>query len=391
MLKQWMLFSLVFGLYLLNISVAQAQKLIPAQPELAAKAWVLVDAQTGRVLAEKNADEQLPPASLAKLMTTYIVSNEIEAGRMEEQSLVRISDNAWELGGAKTDGSTMFLSPRSEVSVLDLMHGVIIQSGNDAAIALAEYVSGDEQAFSDTMNRQAELLGMNNTRYLNATGLPAEGMVTTARDLSLIASAIIREHPNYYSIYSKKYFEHNNINQPNRNRLLWRDTSVDGLKTGYTKAAGYCLVASAQRRDMRLISVVLGASSEAARAKESQKLLSYGFRNYDTKVIYSAGDLLKENTKVWYGQQEFLNLTISDDVILTFPRGSQKKLAANILVDEQIEAPIYQGQELGRLQVTLDSKTLIDVPLVAQAGIEESGLMSRFFDWIILFFTKLMS
>ncbi|MDB2594121.1 D-alanyl-D-alanine carboxypeptidase [Porticoccaceae bacterium] len=391
MLKQWMLFSLVFGLYLLNISVAQAQKLIPAQPELAAKAWVLVDAQTGWVLAEKNADEQLPPASLAKMMTTYIVSNEIEAGRMEEQSLVRISDNAWELGGAKTDGSTMFLSPRSEVSVLDLMHGVIIQSGNDAAIALAEYVSGDEQAFSDTMNRQAELLGMNNTRYLNATGLPAEGMVTTARDLSLIASAIIREHPNYYSIYSKKYFEHNNINQPNRNRLLWRDTSVDGLKTGYTKAAGYCLVASAQRRDMRLISVVLGASSEAARAKESQKLLSYGFRNYDTKVIYSAGDLLKENTKVWYGQQEFLNLTISDDVILTFPRGSQKKLAANILVDEQIEAPIYQGQELGRLQVTLDSKTLIDVPLVAQAGIEESGLMSRFFDWIILFFTKLMS
>jgi len=391
MLKQWMLFSLVFGLYLLNISVAQAQKLIPAQPELAAKAWVLVDAQTGRVLAEKNADEQLPPASLAKMMTTYIVSNEIEAGRMEEQSLVRISDNAWELGGAKTDGSTMFLSPRSEVSVLDLMHGVIIQSGNDAAIALAEYVSGDEQAFSDTMNRQAELLGMNNTRYLNATGLPAEGMVTTARDLSLIASAIIREHPNYYSIYSKKYFEHNNINQPNRNRLLWRDTSVDGLKTGYTKAAGYCLVASAQRRDMRLISVVLGASSETARAKESQKLLSYGFRNYDTKVIYSAGDLLKENTKVWYGQQEFLNLTISDDVILTFPRGSQKKLAANILVDEQIEAPIYQGQELGRLQVTLDSKTLIDVPLVAQTGIEESGLMSRFFDWIILFFTKLMS
>ncbi|MDA8786534.1 D-alanyl-D-alanine carboxypeptidase [Porticoccaceae bacterium] len=391
MLKQWMLFSLVFGLYLLNISVAQAQKLIPAQPELAAKAWVLVDAQTGRVLAEKNADEQLPPASLAKMMTTYIVSNEIEAGRMEEQSLVRISDNAWELGGAKTDGSTMFLSPRSEISVLDLMHGVIIQSGNDAAIALAEYVSGDEQAFSDTMNRQAELLGMNNTRYLNATGLPAEGMVTTARDLSLIASAIIREHPNYYSIYSKKYFEHNNINQPNRNRLLWRDTSVDGLKTGYTKAAGYCLVASAKRRDMRLISVVLGASSETARAKESQKLLSYGFRNYDTKVIYSAGDLLKENTKVWYGQQEFLNLTISDDVILTFPRGSQKKLAANILVDEQIEAPIYQGQELGRLQVTLDSKTLIDVPLVAQAGIEESGLMSRFFDWIILFFTKLMS
>ena len=391
MLKQRMLYSLVFCLCLLNISVAQAQKLIPAQPELAAKAWILVDAQTGRVLAEKNADDQLPPASLAKMMTTYIVSNEIEAGRIEEQSLVRISDNAWELGGAKTDGSTMFLSPRSEVSVLDLIHGVIIQSGNDAAIALAEYISGDEVSFSDTMNRQAELLGMNNTSYLNSTGLPAEGMVTTARDLSLLASAIIREHPEHYSIYSKKYFEHNNINQPNRNRLLWRDTSVDGLKTGYTKAAGYCMVASAQRRDLRLISVVLGANNDASRAKESQKLLSYGFRNFDTKVIYSAGDLIKENTKLWYGQQEFLNLTIVDDVLLTFPRGSQKKLAANILVEEQIEAPVYQGQELGRLQVTLDSEILIDVPLVAQTDIAESGILARFFDWIILFFTNLMS
>jgi D-alanyl-D-alanine carboxypeptidase (penicillin-binding protein 5/6) len=391
MLNQRMLSALVFCLCLLNIAVVQAQKLIPAQPKLAAKAWILVDAQTGTVLAEENADEQLPPASLAKMMTTYIVSNEIEAGRIAKQSLVRISDNAWELGGAKTDGSTMFLSPRSEVSVLDLMHGVIIQSGNDAAIALAEYISGDEESFSDTMNHQAQLLGMNSTTYLNATGLPAEGMVTTARDLSFIARAIIREHPEYYSIYSKKYFEHNNINQPNRNRLLWRDTSVDGLKTGYTEAAGYCLVASAKRRDMRLISVVLGTSNDASRAKESQKLLSYGFRNFDTKVIYSAGDLIKENTKVWYGQQEFLNLTISDDVTLTFPRGSQEKLAANILVDEQIEAPIHQGQELGRLQVTLNDEILIDVPLVAQIDIQESGVMSRLFDWIILLFTNLMS
>ncbi|MDG1165161.1 MAG: D-alanyl-D-alanine carboxypeptidase [Porticoccaceae bacterium] len=391
MLKQRMLSSVVIFCCLFAISATQAQKLIPAKPELAAKAWILVDAQTGHVLAQENADEQLPPASLAKMMTTYIVSNEIEAGRIEEQSQVLISDNAWELGGAKTDGSTMFLSPRTKVSVLDLMHGVIIQSGNDAAIALAEFISGDEISFSDTMNRQAELLGMNNTNYMNATGLPAEGMVTTARDLSLIARAIISEHPKYYSIYSKKYFEHNNINQPNRNRLLWRDTSVDGLKTGHTKAAGYCLVASAKRRDMRLISVVLGAENDTTRARESQKLLSYGFRNFDTKVIYSAGDLIRENTKVWYGQQEFLNLTISDDVTLTFPRGSQKKLAANILIDEQIEAPIYQGQELGRLQVTLNEEILIDVPLVAQTNIIEAGIMPRLFDWIVLFFTNLMS
>jgi len=375
----------------LTIAAPQAQKLVPAAPELAAKAWILVDANTGYVLAENNADEQLPPASLAKMMTTFIVSNEIEAGRIDEDSEVLISDNAWRLGGAKTDGSTMFLSPRTKVSVLDLMHGVIIQSGNDAAIALAEHVSGSEIAFADTMNRQAELLGMSDTTYMNATGLPAEGMLTTARDLSLIARAIIQDHPKYYSIYAKKYFKHNNINQPNRNRLLWRDTSVDGLKTGHTKAAGYCLVASAQRRDMRLISVVLGASNDASRARESQKLLSYGFRNFDTRTIYKAGELNKENTKIWYGQQDFLNLTISDDIILTFPRGSKKDLSANILVDEQIDAPVYTGQELGRLQVSLNDEVLVDVPLVAAQDVEQSGSMARLFDWIILFFTNLMS
>jgi D-alanyl-D-alanine carboxypeptidase (penicillin-binding protein 5/6) len=391
MLKKWILSPVILLSCLLAASAVQGQKLIPAAPELAAKAWILVDAQTGHVLAEKNADDQLPPASLAKMMTTYIASNEIEAGRMSEDTMVLISDNAWELGGAKTDGSTMFLSPRSKVSVLDLMHGVIIQSGNDAAIALAEHISGSEITFSDNMNQQAELLGMNNTYYMNSTGLPAEGMVTTARDLSLIARSIIKEHPKYYSIYAKKYFKHNNINQPNRNRLLWRDSSVDGLKTGHTNAAGYCLVASAKRRDMRLISVVLGASSDASRARESQKLLSYGFRNFDTRTIYKIGDIIKQNTKIWYGEREFLDLTIADDVTLTFPRGSQKNLAANILVDEQIKAPIYRGQELGRLQVSLNDELLVDVPLVAAEDVAEAGLMPRLFDWIILFFTQLMS
>jgi len=226
---------------------------------------------------------------------------------------------------------------------------------------------------------------------MNSTGLPAQGMVSTARDLSLISRSIILDHPNYYSIYAKKYFKHNNINQPNRNRLLWRDSSVDGLKTGHTKAAGYCLVASAKRNDMRLISVVLGADNDASRARESQKLLSYGFRHFDTKTLYSAGDRVKSSTKVWYGTEEFLNLTIADDVILTFPRGAQKKLEANILIDEQIEAPVQLGQELGRLQISLNNEILVDLPLVAEKDIEESGFMSRFFDWIILFFTKIIS
>ncbi len=391
MLKKWLVSFAAMVLSLHGLSAVQAQQLIPAPPELAAKAWILVDANTGDILVESNADMPLPPASLAKMMTTYIVSNEIAAGRMSKDEMVLISDNAWEKGGAKTDGSTMFLNPRTRVSVSDLMRGVIIQSGNDASIALAEHISGDEIAFADVMNHQASLLGMNSTEYYNATGLPYEGMVSTARDLSLLARAIIQDHPEHYSIYSEKYFKYNNINQPNRNRLLWRDSSVDGLKTGHTNAAGYCLVASAKRRDMRLISVVMGTSSDKARARETQKLLSFGFRHYDTKTIYSAGDLIKENAKVWYGKQEFLNLTIAENVTLTLPRGSQKNLSANILVDEQIKAPITAGQELGRLQVSLNDELLIDTALVAEKDIAQSGLFSRFVDWIVLFITQLLS
>ena len=390
-LKKWILPCASSALLLLCLSSAQAQQLIPAAPELAAKSWILIDAETGHVIVENNADLQLPPASLVKMMTTYIVSNEIAEGRVKKSDMVLISDNAWEKGGAKTDGSTMFLSPRTRVSVSDLMRGVIIQSGNDASIALAEHISGDEDAFTDSMNQQAALMGMTGTEYFNATGLPYEGMVSTARDLSVLARAIIQEHPDHYSIYAEKYFKHNNINQPNRNRLLWRDSSVDGLKTGHTEEAGYCLVASAKRKDMRLISVVMGANSDKTRASQSQKLLSYGFRYFNTKTIYAVGDIIKENAKVWYGKDEFLNLTISDDVTLTLARGAEKKLEANILIDEQLKAPIVIGQELGRLQVSLEGEILVDTPLVAAADVEQSGLFSRFIDWIVLTITQLLS
>lgn len=391
MTKKWLLPAALIIASMAFSTISSAQKMRPAAPEIAAKAWILIDANTGTVLLESNADKQLPPASLAKMMTTYLVSNEIEEGRLTEETEVLISDNAWLLGGAKTDGSTMFLSPRSRVTVLDLMHGVIIQSGNDAAIALAEHVAGGEHAFADLMNQQAELLGMTNTQYMNSTGLPAEGMFTSARDLSKIARAIIRDHPKYYEIYSKKYFEHNNINQPNRNRLLWRDKSVDGLKTGRTQEAGYCLVSSAKRRDMRLIAVVLGATNDESRARESQRLLSYGFRYFDTQVVYSAGDIIKANAKLWYGEEEFLNLTIADDVVLTFPRGSEKILKAEVTLSDVIAAPIVTGQVLGNLQVSLNEALLVDVPLVAEKDIAESGLFERLFDWIILFFTDLLS
>lgn len=391
MLKKSFLYSFIILLFSGIAHHAAAKQFLPDAPKINAKAWILIDADTGYVIAENNADETLPPASLAKMMTTYITSKEIEENRLKEDDLVLISDNAWELGGAKTDGSTMFLSPRSKVPVIDLMRGVIIQSGNDAAIALAEHINGGETAFADNMNFQAELLGMTNTYYANSTGLPAEGMVTTARDLTQLAKAIINEHPKYYSIYSEKYFSHNNINQPNRNRLLWRDSSIDGLKTGHTEEAGYCLVASSKRRGMRLISAVLGANSDESRARESQKLFSYGFRHFETKQIYTVGEIIKENAALWYGAEDFLNLTIADDVTLTYPRGEKKNLAAEITVDNEIKAPITAGQVLGSLEVTLDGKSLISVPLVAEKDIAEAGFLSRIFDWILLFFTQLIS
>jgi len=391
MLNKSFSLSLLILLCILANPFAAAKQFLPDAPNVDAKAWILVDADTGYVIAEQNADDTLPPASLAKMMTTYITSKEIAENRLKEDDLVVISDNAWELGGAKTDGSTMFLSPRSKVPVIDLMRGVIIQSGNDAAISLAEHISGGETAFSDNMNFQAELMGMTNTYYMNSTGLPAEGMVTSARDLTILAKAIINEHPEYYSIYSEKYFSHNNINQPNRNRLLWRDSSIDGLKTGHTEAAGYCLVASSKRRGMRLISAVLGAKSDDARARESQKLFSYGFRHFETKKIYSAGELIKENAALWYGEEDFLNLTVENDITLTYPKGEKKNLSAQITVDNEISAPITAGQVLGSLEITLDGKTMTQVPLVAEKDIAAAGFFSRFFDWILLFFTQLLS
>ena len=391
MLKKSFFYSFVILLCSSITHHVVAKQFLPDAPTINAEAWILIDADTGYVIAENNADTPLPPASLAKMMTTYITSKEIEEKRLKEDDLVLISDNAWELGGAKTDGSTMFLSPRSKVSVIDLMHGVIIQSGNDAAIALAEHISGGETAFADNMNFQAEQLGMTNTYYANATGLPAEGMVTTARDLTIIAREIINNHPIYYSIYSKKYFSHNNINQPNRNRLLWRDSSIDGLKTGHTEEAGYCLVASSKRRGMRLISAVLGAKSDESRARESQKLFSYGFRHYETKKVYQANEIIKENAALWYGEQDFLNLTVAEDITLTYPKGEKKNLSAEITVDNEIKAPITAGQILGNLEITLDEKTMISVPLVAEKDIPQAGFFSRIFDWILLFFTKLIS
>lgn len=364
----------------LALPATARQVIIPAPPQLAASSYLLIDADTGRELVSHNVDERLPPASLTKMMTSYIVSGEIENGQMKESDLVNISVRAWKMGGSK-----MFIKEGTQVPVGELLHGVIIQSGNDASVALAEHVAGSEEAFVDVMNQQAQLLGMSHTEFHNATGWPAEGHLTTARDLSLLAKAIIQDHPEHYKIYSQKYFKFNGINQPNRNKLLWRDKAVDGLKTGHTEEAGYCLVSSAKKNGMRLIAVVLGTRSEEARAAESQKLLAYGFRYFETHKVYQQGDVLN-TAKVWAGQSEQVELSIAEDIFLTIPRGAREDLKAELHIDQTIKAPLTQGQQLGRLTVMLDEDQLVDTPLVAKQAVEPAGFFARIWDAVLLFF-----
>ncbi|UTW44247.1 D-alanyl-D-alanine carboxypeptidase [bacterium SCSIO 12696] len=359
----------------------------PAPPELSAKGWILVDADTGEILVEHNANEQLEPASLTKMMTSYIVSKDVHEGKIGEQDMVPISVRAWRMGGSK-----MFVREGTEVKLIDLLRGVIIQSGNDASVALAEYVAGSEDAFADVMNQQAQLLGMNNTNFENATGWPAEGHLTTAYDLSLLARALITDHPEHYAIYSEKYFKYNiDKPQPNRNRLLWRDKSVDGIKTGHTEAAGYCLVASAVRDGMRLISVVMGTDSDEDRARESQKLLSYGFRYFESARVFSAQEVLQENARVWYGEGEHINLIVAEDTQLTVPYGAGKKLEIAVNSPERIEAPIADGQQLGTVTVSYEGEVLKELPLVSDREIPEAGFFARLWDSIKLFFVGIFS
>lgn len=361
------------------------QIIIPSPPQLAASGYLLIDADTGAVLVEHNADERLPPASLTKMMSSYIVSEEIESGRISEEDMVNISVKAWRMGGSK-----MFIREGTQVSVKDLLLGVIVQSGNDATVALAEYVSGSEDAFVDVMNQKAALMGMTSTHFENSTGWPAEGHLTTARDLGILARAIINDHPEHYALYKEKYFVWNDIRQPNRNLLLFRDETVDGLKTGHTEEAGYCLVASAKRNGMRLISVVMGTASENARAAESQKLLAYGFRYYETLSLYNAGTELSK-TRVWGGKTNEVALGIAQDIKLTLPRGRQEELQANMHINEVIKAPIETGQSLGKVTIELDGKVQAEADLIALQPVEKAGFFARLWDSIKLFFRNLFS
>ncbi|MBC6429179.1 MAG: D-alanyl-D-alanine carboxypeptidase [Cellvibrionales bacterium] len=368
--------------------IALAQPLIPAAPKLAAEAWFLMDATTGTVLAEHNADIPLPPASLTKMMTTYIASSEIAAGRLTEQQPVRVSVNAWRKGGSSSGGSTMFLPPEEDALVIDLLRGVIIQSGNDAAIALAEQISGDEDTFAKQMNQQAARLGMRATHFTNATGLPAPAHRSTARDLARLAQAVIADHPKHYALYAEREFKYNGISQPNRNSLLWRDASIDGLKTGHTEEAGYSLVASGERDGMRLISVVLGTRSEQARAAASQKLLAWGFRYYVTHRLYGAEEILARE-RVWQGRQREVPLGLGRELYLTIPRGAADLLTASIAVPPVLKAPLAAGEQIGTLGIDYQGEQILAEPLVVMTAVPQAGFFGRLWDGLKLFLLRL--
>ncbi|MDX5433699.1 MAG: D-alanyl-D-alanine carboxypeptidase [Halomonas sp.] len=362
----------------------QPQAMIPAPPQIAAKSWILMDADSGRVLVEHNADERLPPASLTKLMTAYLVERELNRGNINLDDRVRISENAWRTGGSK-----MFIEVNTDVSIRDLLHGIIIASGNDASVAVAEHLAGGEAPFADMMNQHASRLGMHNTNYANATGLPHPEQYSSARDMAILSQYIINDYPEHYAVYSEKYFTYNDIRQPNRNRLLWRDPTVDGLKTGWTTEAGYGLVASAKRDDMRLISVVMGTSSEEARAQETQKLLSYGFRYYETLKLYDQGAVLN-TPRIWGGEKNELRVGVDRDVAMTLPRARNQELSARLDIRQDLTAPISLGDRVGTLEVRLGDEIVGEQPLVALESIEEGGLFKRLFDQVRRFFSNLI-
>ncbi|WP_137888519.1 D-alanyl-D-alanine carboxypeptidase family protein [Pseudomonas sp. 2FE] len=362
-----------------------AEQVIPAPPQLAAKAYVLMDAASGNVLVESNGDQRLPPASLTKLMTAYMATLEIRRGQIGESDLVTVSENAW-----RTGGSRMFIQVGTQVSVSDLLHGIIIQSGNDASVAIAEHIAGSEDAFADMMNTTAQKLEMSGSHFMNATGLPDPEHYSTAHDMARLARAIIYEDPAHYAIYSQKEFFWNNIKQPNRNLLLWRDKTVDGLKTGHTDEAGYCLVSSAVRDGMRLISVVFGTASEQARAAETQKLLTYGFRFFETQTFYQKGAELAQ-APVWKGAVRQVKAGLAQDLTLTLPKGQLKKLAASMSMAPQLVAPIKQGDVIGKIEVKLGDSVVHSADLIALEAVDEGGFFRRVWDSIRLFFYGLFN
>jgi len=361
-------------------SLALAQN--PPAPVLNAKAWLLLDMSSGQVLASQNPGERIEPASLTKLMTAYLTFSALKAKTITPEQVVPVSEKAW-----KAIGSRMFIEPRKAVTVAELLRGMIVQSGNDACVALAELIAGSEESFAAAMNREAQRLGLKATNFRNSTGLPDPQHFTTADDLALLAGAIIRDFPEFYALYSLKDYSYNGITQSNRNRMLWMDPNVDGMKTGFTEAAGYCLIASAKRGPRRLLSVVLGAQSESARATESQKLLNFGFLNFDAVRLYEKGSRVS-SLAVWKGSVRELKAGFDRDLFVTVPRGQADRVKATLNSQKPLLAPVALNQTVGNMKVTIDGREIASVPVLALEKIDGAGVFGRAFDTVRLWFAK---
>ncbi|MBK9327693.1 MAG: D-alanyl-D-alanine carboxypeptidase [Hydrogenophilales bacterium] len=372
--------SLLPFLCLLLVLPARAALPVPPPPRIEARAWLLIDAASGLPLAERNPDAKVEPASLTKLMTAYIAFSAIQEGRLALNQELSVSEKAW-----KAEGSRMFLDPKRPATVEDLLKGVIVQSGNDACIALAEGIAGSEESFVAVMNQMAKKLGMTHTHFMNVTGLPHPQHTTTARDLSRLAGALIRDFPDFYKYYAMKSFAYNGISQPNRNRLLFMDPSVDGVKTGHTESAGYCLIASAKREQRRLLSVVLGAGSDGARAMESQKLLNYGFQFFETVKLYPANQAVS-SLRIYKGKGGEVKAGFLSDFHVTVPRGMSKNIQAQLVTQQPLLAPVRRGQQLGTLRLSVDGQPVGDYPLLALENVPVAGILGRGWDNILLMF-----
>jgi len=379
--------ALVFFLVVFAFGV-QAENAVPAPPQLAAKAYVLIDATSGAVLVEHNADVPLPPASLTKMMTAYVLAEEINAGRVSETDMVKITENSYSQNPLFAGSSLLYIEPGVDVSIADLQRGIIISSGNDSSVAVAEHIAGTEAVFAEMMNTNAKRLGMTNTHFVNSHGLPDPTHLTTARDLAILASAMINDHPKQYAIYKELEFTFNNIRQYNRNTLLREDPSVDGLKTGHTAEAGYCLVASALRGDMRLIAVVMGTESTKARKNDAASLFNYGFNFYQTKTLFEpATELAKP--RIWKGQQDYVPVGVLDKTVLTLQHGKHDKLLTSVAINEELVAPIAIGDPVGTVTVSLDDKAVLQTPVVALAAVESGGFFARLWDSILMLIASL--
>ena len=360
--------------------VLKAAVIVPSPPKINASSYLVMDFQSNEMIVSENIDERVEPASLTKMMTVYVAANELVNGNIKYDDLVTISEKAWRM-----EGSRMFIEVNKQVSVEDLLKGIIIQSGNDASVAIAEYIAGSEEVFAQVMNQYAARLGMSGTNFINSTGLPHEDHYTTAHDMAILAAALIRDFPEEYALHSIKEFTYGGIKQHNRNRMLWRDDSVDGIKTGHTQSAGYCLVASAVKDNMRLISVVMGTDSEEARERASQSIMNYAFRFFQTYQMYDANEVIASN-KIWKGEKEIIDLGLREKLYLTIPRGAYDKLDAAIELESTIVAPVNEGDIKGTLRIVLDGEELASRPLIVLNSVSEGSFFSRMKDDILLLF-----